>query len=176
SRAGDHVRAAGPFRPPRLGQRDCGRHRRTPRKGNHDHGLHRQERQDHRDRHPRRSRPASPARPLPQPWPVTIRPAARPCGPNPSPHPLRTAAPRSSAMSGDDRRTYETPVIAVEHDDSFLIALPYGKRTDGPKNVLHKGSATIVTHGHTYEVDSHGPTYFVGAKLGGRIPGIVATG
>ena len=50
-------------------------------------------------------------------------------------------------------RTYETPVIAVQHDDSFLIALPYGKRTDWLKNVLHKGSATIVTDGHTYEVD-----------------------
>ena len=32
-------------------------------------------------------------------------------------------------------RTYETPVIAVQHDDSFLIALPYGKRTDWLKNV-----------------------------------------
>ena len=50
-------------------------------------------------------------------------------------------------------RTYETPVIAVQHDDGFLIALPYGKRTDWLKNVLGKGSATIVTNGHTYEVD-----------------------
>jgi deazaflavin-dependent oxidoreductase (nitroreductase family) len=50
-------------------------------------------------------------------------------------------------------RTYETPVIAVQHDDSFLIALPYGERTDWLKNVLDKGSATIVTNGHTYEVD-----------------------
>jgi len=50
-------------------------------------------------------------------------------------------------------RTYQTPVIAVHHDDSFLIALPYGKRTDWLKNVLDKGSATIVTNGHTYEVD-----------------------
>jgi len=50
-------------------------------------------------------------------------------------------------------RTYETPVIAVQHDDSFVIALPYGKRTDWLKNVLDKGSATIVTSGHTYEVD-----------------------
>ena len=50
-------------------------------------------------------------------------------------------------------RTYETPVIAVKHDDSFLIALPYGKRTDWLKNVLGKGSAAIVTNGHTYEVD-----------------------
>lgn len=50
-------------------------------------------------------------------------------------------------------RTYETPVIVARHDDSFLIALPYGKRTDWLRNVLVKGSATIVTHGHAHEVD-----------------------
>jgi deazaflavin-dependent oxidoreductase (nitroreductase family) len=50
-------------------------------------------------------------------------------------------------------RQYETPVIAVPHDDRFLIALPYGKRTDWLKNVIGKGSATIVTNGHAYEVD-----------------------
>jgi len=48
---------------------------------------------------------------------------------------------------------YETPVIAVQHDDSFLIALPYGGRTDWLKNVLAKGSATLVADGHAYEVD-----------------------
>jgi deazaflavin-dependent oxidoreductase (nitroreductase family) len=50
-------------------------------------------------------------------------------------------------------RTYETPVIVARHDDSFLIALPYGQRTDWLKNVLDKGSATIVTNGQTHEVD-----------------------
>jgi len=50
-------------------------------------------------------------------------------------------------------RTYQTPVIAAQHADKFLIALPYGQRTDWLKNVLDKGSATIVTNGHTYEVD-----------------------
>jgi deazaflavin-dependent oxidoreductase (nitroreductase family) len=50
-------------------------------------------------------------------------------------------------------RTFETPVVAVHHDDSFLIALPYGKRTDWLKNVLDKGSAAIVTNGQVYEVD-----------------------
>lgn len=50
-------------------------------------------------------------------------------------------------------RTYETPVVAVQHDDSFLIALPYGARTDWLKNVLDSGSATIVINGHAYEVD-----------------------
>ena len=50
-------------------------------------------------------------------------------------------------------RTFETPVVAAHHDDSFLIALPYGERTDWLKNVLDKGSATIVTNGNTYDVD-----------------------
>lgn len=50
-------------------------------------------------------------------------------------------------------RAYETPVVAARHGDSFLIALPYGQRTDWLKNVLSKGSATIVTGGHAYEVD-----------------------
>jgi len=49
--------------------------------------------------------------------------------------------------------TYETPVVAARHGDKFLIALPYGQRTDWLKNVLDKGSAAIVTNGHTYDVD-----------------------
>ena len=50
-------------------------------------------------------------------------------------------------------KAYQTPVVAAQHDDSFLIALPYGQRTDWMKNVLASGSAAIVTNGHTYEVD-----------------------
>jgi len=50
-------------------------------------------------------------------------------------------------------RTYETPVVAVEQGDRFLIALPYGERTDWMKNVLASGKAAVVTHGRTYEVD-----------------------
>jgi len=50
-------------------------------------------------------------------------------------------------------RSYETPVVAVEHADSFLIALPYGERTDWTKNVLFSGAASVVTHGHSYAVD-----------------------
>jgi len=50
-------------------------------------------------------------------------------------------------------RSYATPVVAVERDDSFLIALPYGERTDWMKNVLASGKGTVVTHGRTYEVD-----------------------
>jgi deazaflavin-dependent oxidoreductase (nitroreductase family) len=50
-------------------------------------------------------------------------------------------------------QAYETPVIAARHDDCFLIALPYGRRTDWLQNVLSKGSAVIMTGGHAYEVD-----------------------
>ena len=50
-------------------------------------------------------------------------------------------------------RTYDTPVVAVEHGDGFLIALPYGDLTDWTKNILAKGSATVITDGGTYEVD-----------------------
>lgn len=50
-------------------------------------------------------------------------------------------------------RTYETPVVAVKHDDEFLIALPYGQRTDWLQNVLAKGEATIVMKGNRYPAD-----------------------
>ena len=50
-------------------------------------------------------------------------------------------------------RSYETPVVAVEHDGSVYIALPYGERTDWLKNVLATGSATIVTGGARYDLD-----------------------
>lgn len=50
-------------------------------------------------------------------------------------------------------RSFKTPVVVVEHDGSFLIALPYGKRTDWMKNVLASGTATVVTHGEAHDVD-----------------------
>jgi deazaflavin-dependent oxidoreductase (nitroreductase family) len=50
-------------------------------------------------------------------------------------------------------RSYETPIVAVEHGGDFLIALPYAQRTDWMKNVLANGKATIVTRGEAYEVD-----------------------
>lgn len=43
--------------------------------------------------------------------------------------------------------------MAVEHGDSFLIALPYGDRTDWAKNVIANGSAALLSDGITYEVD-----------------------
>lgn len=72
---------------------------------------------------------------------------------------LRSAGKESSSTSvvrhvgRRSGRTFDTPVVAVQHDDSFFIALPYGNRTDWLKNVVDKGSATIVTRGQTYEVD-----------------------
>lgn len=77
---------------------------------------------------------------------------------------MRPVAMRSAGKAGSSTavvrhvgrrsgRPYETPVVAVEHDDSFLIALPYGERTDWLKNVLAQGSATLVADGRTYQVD-----------------------
>ncbi len=72
---------------------------------------------------------------------------------------LRSAGKEGSATSvvrhagRRSGRTYQTPVIAAQHGDSFFIALPYGERTDWLKNVIGKGSAAIVTNGHTYQVD-----------------------
>jgi len=65
-------------------------------------------------------------------------------------------------------RSYETPIVVVAHDDYFLIALPYGDRTDWMKNVLASGSATIVTRGESYEVDQPrvGPMADATARFG----------
>jgi deazaflavin-dependent oxidoreductase (nitroreductase family) len=72
---------------------------------------------------------------------------------------LRTAGKKGSGtavvrhVGRRSGRTYETPVTAVARDESFLIALPYGERTDWLKNVLAFGSATLVTDGRSFEVD-----------------------
>jgi deazaflavin-dependent oxidoreductase (nitroreductase family) len=50
-------------------------------------------------------------------------------------------------------RSYGTPVVAVEHDDGFFIALPYGERTDWLKNVVADGAASVVSNGRTFRVD-----------------------
>ena len=49
--------------------------------------------------------------------------------------------------------SYETPVGVVATSDGFLIALPYGSRTQWLQNVLASGSATIVHEGRTFDVD-----------------------
>ncbi len=50
-------------------------------------------------------------------------------------------------------RAYETPVVAVQHEHSFFIALPYGDRTDWRKNVLASGNAEVMVDGMSYAVD-----------------------
>jgi deazaflavin-dependent oxidoreductase (nitroreductase family) len=71
---------------------------------------------------------------------------------------LRSAGQQGNATSvvrhvgRQSGRAYQTPVVVARRDDSFLIALPYGERTDWLKNVLASGSATIVTDGRSYEV------------------------
>jgi deazaflavin-dependent oxidoreductase (nitroreductase family) len=76
----------------------------------------------------------------------------------------RPLALRSAGKSGSNTavvghvgrrsgRRYETPVVAVAHEDEFLIALPYGDRTDWLKNVLASGAATLVVDGRTYDLD-----------------------
>jgi deazaflavin-dependent oxidoreductase (nitroreductase family) len=49
-------------------------------------------------------------------------------------------------------RAYATPVGAVATDDGFLIALPYGMRSNWLRNVLASGSASIVHDGKEHPV------------------------
>jgi deazaflavin-dependent oxidoreductase (nitroreductase family) len=49
-------------------------------------------------------------------------------------------------------RTFETPVGVLATDDGFLIALPYGLRSNWLRNVLANGGATLVHHGETVDV------------------------
>lgn len=48
---------------------------------------------------------------------------------------------------------YATPVVAMPDDDGFVIALPYGPRTDWVRNVMAAGSATIDHEGRTVRVE-----------------------
>ena len=50
-------------------------------------------------------------------------------------------------------REYETPIGAMETEDGFVVALPYGASADWLKNLLASGSAMIVNEGSTYRVD-----------------------
>ncbi|MFN8221817.1 MAG: hypothetical protein U0R50_01065 [Gaiellales bacterium] len=50
-------------------------------------------------------------------------------------------------------RQFETPVGPFPTAEGFVIALPYGTRSNWVKNVLAAGSATLVTEGEAYEVD-----------------------
>jgi len=48
---------------------------------------------------------------------------------------------------------YRTPVVAVEVDDGFLFALPYGPGADWVRNVLTAGSATLEHEGRAVAMD-----------------------
>lgn len=48
---------------------------------------------------------------------------------------------------------YRTPVVAVEVDDGFLFALPYGPGADWVRNVLTAGSATLEHEGREIAMD-----------------------
>lgn len=48
---------------------------------------------------------------------------------------------------------YETPIGAVPTEEGFVVALPYGTRSDWLKNLLAGGSAGLVHEGRTYLVD-----------------------
>lgn len=50
-------------------------------------------------------------------------------------------------------RTYETPIVAVEHESCISVVLPYGARTDWLHNVLAKGEKEITTDGKSYPVN-----------------------
>ncbi|MDH3707650.1 MAG: nitroreductase family deazaflavin-dependent oxidoreductase [Acidimicrobiia bacterium] len=62
----------------------------------------------------------------------------------------------ASVIRHRGRRTgheYETPVVAIEDGDGFVVALPYGDQSDWLKNVLHSGIAGLVHDGETHPVD-----------------------
>jgi len=63
---------------------------------------------------------------------------------------------------------YETPVGVVADGDAFLVALPYGSRTQWLRNVLAAGSATLVHEGNTYHVDR--PELIAMATVADRFP------
>lgn len=76
-----------------------------------------------------------------------------------NPRQMRTAG-RPGAYAGIVRqrgrvtgRAYETPVGIIAVPDGFLIALPYGTRTQWLRNVLAAGRAEIVIEGETHQVD-----------------------
>jgi deazaflavin-dependent oxidoreductase (nitroreductase family) len=91
-----------------------------------------------------------------------------------NPRVLRSAgSPGSSAgvirhvgrVSG---HSYETPVGPFAVGDDFVIALPYGPRTDWVRNVLANGSATLVHEGRTVQV--HDPEVIPTVEIVGDLP------
>lgn len=73
---------------------------------------------------------------------------------------LRTAG-QPGAASGVVRHrgrtsghTYETPVAVIATDGGFLIALPYGLRSNWLRNVLANGGAVLVHEGSEHQVSN----------------------
>jgi deazaflavin-dependent oxidoreductase (nitroreductase family) len=72
---------------------------------------------------------------------------------------MRTAG-RPGAYAGIVRHVgrrsgtpYETPIGIVADGEGFLVALPYGTRSNWLRNVLAAGHATLVHEGEIVEVD-----------------------
>ena len=65
-------------------------------------------------------------------------------------------------------RAFATPVTVVEHGDEFVVALPYGERTDWLRNVLASGRATVVVRGEDHQVDD--PRVVPLAEITGAFP------
>ena len=76
-----------------------------------------------------------------------------------NPMQMRTAGMRGASASvvrhvgRKSGRAYATPVDAVATEDGFVIALPYGNRSNWVRNVVASGTATIVDDGRAYPVD-----------------------
>lgn len=49
-------------------------------------------------------------------------------------------------------RRYATPMVPFPTGDGFVIALPYGTRSDWVRNVLAAGTATIDYEGDSYDI------------------------
>src|SRR6266508_1942041 len=60
-------------------------------------------------------------------------------------------------MGRRSSKTYETPIIARQVEDGFVIELTYGHDVDWHKNVLAAGGCTVVRHGKEYVIDKIEP-------------------
>lgn len=49
-------------------------------------------------------------------------------------------------------KPYETPIIASQVADGFIVELTYGPNVDWYKNVVAAGGCTLVWHGRPYKI------------------------
>lgn len=67
-----------------------------------------------------------------------------------------TSGTRTGIVHHRGRRSgtvHDTPVDIIPSDDAFVIALPYGTRSQWVRNVLAAGTADLTVHGHTWTAD-----------------------